>query len=95
MEKEVNALALPGGAIVVSNGLFNQAESPEEFAGVIAHEIQHVLLRHSTRGILRNLAQNMLRALFLGDVNAIMEKMVNLAGTLETLGLLLDHPYGS
>ena len=87
LEKEVNALALPGGAILVSKGLLNEAESPEELAGVIAHEIQHVLLRHSTEGILRNLAQSMLLALFVGDVNAIMEKLVSLASTLETLGL--------
>jgi Zn-dependent protease with chaperone function len=90
LEKEVNALALPGGAMLVSTGLLNQAESPEELAGVIAHEIQHVLLRHSTRGILRNLGQSMLLALFVGDVNAIMANVVNLAGTLETLGLSRD-----
>ncbi|MBT3667761.1 MAG: M48 family metalloprotease [Opitutae bacterium] len=38
-EKEVNALALPGGAMLISQGLLNEAESPEELAGVIAHEI--------------------------------------------------------
>lgn len=86
----VNALALPGGPIVVFQGLLNQAESPEELAGVIAHEIQHVLLRHSTRGILRNLAQNMLLTLLIGDVNAVMEGMASLAGELETLGLSRD-----
>ena len=86
-EKEVNALALPGGAMLISQGLLNEAESPEELAGVIAHEIQHVLLRHSTRGIIRNLTQRMLLTLFVGDVNATMEKVVNLVSTLETLGL--------
>lgn len=86
-EDTVNALALPGGSIVVFQGLLNQAESPEELAGVIAHEIQHVLLRHSTRGILRNLAQNMILTLLIGDVNAVMEGIVSLAGELETLGL--------
>jgi len=86
-EDTVNALALPGGPIVVFQGLLNQAESPEELAGVIAHEIQHVLLRHSTRGILRNLAQNMILTLLIGDVNAVMEGVVSLAGELETLGL--------
>lgn len=86
-EDTVNALALPGGPIVVFQGLLNQAESPEELAGVIAHEIQHVLLRHSTRGILRNLAQNMILTLLIGDVNAVMEGIVGLAGELETLGL--------
>jgi len=86
-EKKVNAMALPGGPIVIFEGLLNEAESPEELAGVIAHEIQHILLRHSTRGILRNMAQSMLLSLFVGDVNAVMEKVTHLAGELETLGL--------
>jgi beta-barrel assembly-enhancing protease len=65
-EKGVKALALPGGVMLISQGLLNEAKSPEELAGVIAHEIQHVLLRHSTRGIIRNLTQSMLLALFVG-----------------------------
>jgi len=85
--KQVNALALPGGPIVIFEGLLYKAESPEELAGVLAHEIQHILLRHSTRGILRNLAKSMLVTLFLGDVNSVMEGIVQLAGQLETLGL--------
>jgi Zn-dependent protease with chaperone function len=85
--KTVNALALPGGPIVVFEGLLNQAESTEELAGVIAHEIQHIILRHSTRGILRGMAQSMLLSLFVGDVNAVMEGVTTLAGELETLGL--------
>ena len=85
--EQVNALALPGGPIVIFEGLIDKAESPEELAGVLAHEIQHILLRHSTRGILRNLAKSMLVTLFLGDVNSVMEEIVQLAGQLETLGL--------
>jgi beta-barrel assembly-enhancing protease len=85
--KQANALALPGGPIVVFEGLLHEAESPEELAGVLAHEIQHIILRHSTRGILRNLAKNMLVTLFLGDVNSVMEGVVQLTGELETLGL--------
>ncbi len=85
--EQVNALALPGGPIVIFEGLLYKAESPEELAGVLAHEIQHILLRHSTRGILRNLAKSMLVTLFLGDVNSVMEGIVQLAGQLETLGL--------
>jgi len=44
-----NAFAAPGGVIAVHTGLLAQAESPEEVAGVLAHEIGHVLLRHSLR----------------------------------------------
>ncbi|MEX0690696.1 MAG: M48 family metallopeptidase, partial [Gemmatimonadales bacterium] len=49
----MNALAAPGGAIVVYRGLLETAETPEELAGVLAHEIQHVLLQHGTRAVLR------------------------------------------
>jgi Zn-dependent protease with chaperone function len=49
MTDEVNAFALPGGFVVVNSGLIAQAGSPEEVAGVIGHEISHVLLRHSVR----------------------------------------------
>ena len=85
--EQVNALALPGGPIVIFEGLIDKAESPEELAGVLAHEIQHILLRHSTRGILRNMAESILVTIFLGDMNSVMEGIVQLAGQLETLGL--------
>lgn len=85
--KQVNALALPGGPIVMFEGLLEKAESPEELAGVLAHEVQHILLRHSTRGIIRNMAQNILLALIVGDVNAVMQGITSLAGELETLGM--------
>lgn len=45
----VNALAAPGGHIVLFNGILHQTRTPEELAGVLAHEMQHVLQRHSTR----------------------------------------------
>ena len=85
--EQVNALALPGGPIVIFEGLIDKAESPEELAGVLAHEIQHILLRHSTRGILRNMAESILVTIFLGDMSSVMEGIVQLAGQLETLGL--------
>ena len=48
----INAFALPGGNIVVYRGLLELTHSPEELAGVLAHEMQHVLKRHSTRRII-------------------------------------------
>ena len=51
----VNAVAFPGGFIVVFTGLLQQAETPEEVAGVLAHEINHVLLRHGLHGTVKNL----------------------------------------
>ena len=47
--KEINAFAAPGGLIVVYSGLLTEAGSPEEIAGVLAHEMAHVTRRHSMR----------------------------------------------
>jgi predicted Zn-dependent protease len=52
----INAVAVPGGWIVVNQGLLRRTRSPEEQAGVLAHEMQHILQRHTTNGILRQLS---------------------------------------
>lgn len=49
-----NAFALPGGAIVIFDGLIDFAETPEEVAGVLAHEMAHVMKRHGTEALLRS-----------------------------------------
>ncbi len=46
--KEINAFALPGGPMFVNRGMFEAASSEGEVAGVMAHELSHVLLRHGT-----------------------------------------------
>jgi Zn-dependent protease with chaperone function len=46
--KEINAFALPGGFIFVNAGTMAAAKNEGELAGVIAHEIAHVALRHGT-----------------------------------------------
>jgi beta-barrel assembly-enhancing protease len=83
---KINALALPGGNIIIFEGLLKIADSPEELAGVLAHEAQHIFLKHSTQGILRNLASGLLMTLVLGDANTVMEIAINIAGQLKTLG---------
>ena len=46
--KEINAFALPGGPMFVQRGMFDAAANEAEVAGVMAHELSHVLLRHGT-----------------------------------------------
>jgi Zn-dependent protease with chaperone function len=46
--KEINAFALPGGPMFVHRGMFDAAAAEAEVAGVMAHELSHVLLRHGT-----------------------------------------------
>ncbi|HOK46532.1 MAG TPA: M48 family metallopeptidase, partial [Bryobacteraceae bacterium] len=49
--KEVNAFALPGGPTFVFTGLIEATETEGELAGVLAHEIAHVVLRHGTNQV--------------------------------------------
>lgn len=46
--KEINAFALPGGPMYVNSGMITAAKTEGEMAGVMAHEISHVALRHGT-----------------------------------------------
>jgi len=45
----INAFALPGGFIYVNRGVLAQASNESELAGVLAHEIEHVVKRHSVK----------------------------------------------
>ncbi|MET0626538.1 MAG: M48 family metallopeptidase [Pyrinomonadaceae bacterium] len=72
---EVNAFALPGGYVFVNKGAIEAARSESELAGVLAHEIAHVSLRHgttqATRAYLAKTGLNVLSALSValqGDV---------------------------
>src|SRR5436190_16220191 len=48
--RDINAFALPGGPMFVNRGMIEAAKTEGEVAGVIAHEISHVALRHGTAG---------------------------------------------
>ncbi len=63
----VNAFALPGGRIVFFRGLIDQAETAEEVAAVLAHEIGHVVHRDPTRDALRSAGSLGVLGLLFGD----------------------------
>src|SRR3954464_10679936 len=46
--KEINAFALPGGPMFINRGMIEKAHNEGEVAGVMAHELSHVALRHGT-----------------------------------------------
>jgi Zn-dependent protease with chaperone function len=68
----VNAAAAAGGHIVVFNGLIQTAETPDEVAAVLAHEIGHVAYRHPLVGIYRSLGHRMLLAALVGDASTAL-----------------------
>jgi len=84
--KTVNAFAAPGGHVVVYRGLLDRTESAEELAGVLAHEIQHVLHRHATQAIFRQASAGLLMAALVGDVSGLMAFGLEGARALADLG---------
>jgi Zn-dependent protease with chaperone function len=64
----VNAFALPGGHVVLMRGLIDEAVSPDEVAGVLAHELGHVIARHPETGFVRALGLQGLISLLAGSV---------------------------
>jgi Zn-dependent protease with chaperone function len=63
-----NAFALPGGKIYLFNGLLARAESPDEIAGVLAHELGHIRHRDSMRNMIYSGGASFLIGLLFGDI---------------------------
>lgn len=65
----VNGLAVPGGIVLIGQDVLRLAQSPEEVAGLMAHELAHVRLRHTEQMFLTTLPQALLPPM-LGTLNA-------------------------
>jgi predicted Zn-dependent protease len=68
----LNAFAMPGGIVVIHTGLIAATKRPEELAGVLAHEIQHVEQRHFIRGMIKELGLRGLWTAVTGDIGATL-----------------------
>jgi predicted Zn-dependent protease len=64
----LNALAAPGGHVVIFRGLLARTRTAEELAGVMAHELQHILRRHATRAVIQDVGTGLLLMALTGDV---------------------------
>ena len=91
---QINAFALPGGYIYVNRGVFEAAEDEAEFAGVIAHESGHVVMRHGTHIASQAvLAQGGMAVLagILGQSNSLGSQLAQLGLGLGVDSLLLKN----
>ena len=84
----VNAFAVPGGYLYVNIGLIRAAENESELAGVIGHEIGHVVGKHGVKQMTRQLGLAAVAQLALGEDQSKLEQMV--AG-LATNGVLTKY----
>jgi beta-barrel assembly-enhancing protease len=81
----INAFALPGGYVVVFTGLMKKAESGEEVAGVLSHELNHVLQRHGLERIVKSLGIMTVAAIVFGNQQGLVGMMKQLGVELFTL----------
>ena len=81
----VNAFALPGGYVVVFTGLLQKAESGEEVAGVLSHELNHVLQRHGLERMVKQLGFVAIVTIILGDQQGLIGLMKQVGVELMTL----------
>jgi len=68
----INALALPGGTILVFRGLIDTMDSTEQLSAVLAHEMSHVTLRHHLTQIARSVGIVAAIDIVIGDVGGII-----------------------
>ncbi|HSG31489.1 MAG TPA: M48 family metallopeptidase [Thermodesulfobacteriota bacterium] len=80
----VNAFALPGGEIILFRGLIEKSNRPEEVAGVVAHEIQHIEQRHFTKILIKELSIGIFLGLMIGD-SQVVGTALNYANMLRSL----------
>ncbi len=79
--KQVNAFALPGGFIYLYSGLLLFAHNEAEVAGVLAHEIGHVVGRHSANRLATQMGMGALLSLALGQAqDELAEAAAQMAG---------------
>jgi predicted Zn-dependent protease len=76
-DSTVNALALPGDAILIYAGLVEQAKSENELMMVLGHELGHFAHRDHLRGLGRGLLVQIVIATFIGDIGSLQSAAVS------------------
>jgi len=91
--KSVNAFAVPGGHIFVFTGLINYCENEAELAGVIAHEIGHVVARHGTEQMSKQLVASVASSIVVAGLglSGVDPNIAQLALNVANTGIFLAY----
>jgi len=74
-DESINAFALPGGHTYVNTGLIKAAATEDEMAAVMAHEINHVVARHSTQQLTKQYGYELITGMLLGQNQSQIAKL--------------------
>ena len=86
-----NAFAVPGGHVVVTTGLLDLAEDPEELLGVIAHELAHLTQKHHARRTIASSGPFLVFRVFLHSRSDLLNMMSAGSELLVTQGFSRDY----
>lgn len=91
----INAFALPGGQIFMTEGLYRKLTTPGQVAGVLAHEIAHVVGRHSAEHLAKQqLTQGLTGAAVLASYDPRRPGSANNAMVAAAIGQMINMKYG-
>jgi len=71
-DEDPNAFALPGGYVVITTGMLQLVERPEELLGVVAHELAHVKLKHNLRSAISGAGPFLMFGVLLGSQGGLI-----------------------
>ena len=92
-DRAINAFALPGGPVYINRGVIEAADNEAQLAGVIAHEISHVALRHGTNQASKASAAQMPLAILGGLLgsDSIVSTLAQLGASFTVNSILLKY----
>lgn len=94
-DQTVNAFALPGGQVFITDALLNKLQTEGQLAGVLAHEMVHVLARHGSQQIAKSqLTDGLIGAVAVAASNPNDPNGASAAQIAQVVGQLVNLKYG-
>jgi len=95
--RDINSFAVPGGFIFINRGIIEEARDEAQLAGVLAHEISHVALRHGTNEATKKQVSSGVLGILGGVVGGgmVAEIASDIGGSLASSTILLKHSRSS
>jgi beta-barrel assembly-enhancing protease len=94
-DQTINAFALPGGQVFITAALYDQLETEGQLAGILAHEIGHVVARHSSQQIAKaELTQGLTGAAVIAAYDPDNPGSANSAYVAQLIGQLVNMKFG-
>ena len=90
-DDSLNAFALPGGTMAIHTGLLLKANSAEEVAGVMAHELAHVTEQHGVTNLIETAGLYLVVIALFGDATGLLAVIANNAPALLQMKFSRDH----